>query len=341
MAFRVVRDPHVAASVLAAGGLVGLPTETVYGLAADARNEAAIARVFAVKGRPVNHPLIVHLADPAAVADWAMAVSPAARVLMAAHWPGPLTIVLRKRHHVSDLITGGQPTVAVRVPDSPAALRTIAELGRLTGTRGAVVAPSANRFGAVSPTSAAHVRVGLDDWVQPGDAVLDAGDARVGVESTIVDATGGRLRVLRPGAVQVPSTVNTEVAAVATMAGSAPPRVPGSLASHYSPAARVLICDAADVHARATLPATFTQSGVPASASHGATQIGLIAPAEVSTPVNWRRLAAPVDDVEYARVLYAALRAADDAELDVVVTVLPVAGLLLPAITDRLQRAAR
>lgn len=331
MTLRVLREPNAAAAILAAGGLVGLPTETVYGLAADARNETAIARVFAVKGRPVDHPLIVHIADRAAVTDWAAEVPTTAAELMAKHWPGPLTVVLRKRAGVSDLITGGQSTVAVRMPDAAAALRTIAELGRLTGTRGAVVAPSANRFGAVSPTSAAHVVAGLASFTGPGDAVLDAGACRVGVESTIVDATGTDLRVLRPGAVMVPTPDGRF--SVGAVADPALPRVPGSLASHYAPAARVLICSSAQVAREAEL-----QGETLGTRSTG--RLGLIAPTDVTTPVGWLRLAAPHDDTEYARMLYAALRAADEAGVDTVIAVLPAEGPMLTAITDRVRRAA-
>ncbi len=330
MTLRVVRDPHMAAQTLAAGGLLGLPTETVYGLAADARNETAIARVFTVKGRPNDHPLIVHMAEMAAVTDWAVDVSPAVWNLLTQHWPGPLTVVLRKRASVSGLITGGQSTVAVRMPDSPAALQTIAELGRLTGQRGAVVAPSANRFGAVSPTSAAHVQAGLGTYLNPEDAVLDAGMCRVGVESTIVDASAGTLRILRPGAVTVSEAVPLAMGLTAT----AVPRVPGSLASHYAPAARVVISSAADIPGMAETPDGAVNS--PDSNS----RIGLIAPADVPTPTGWHRLAAPLDDVEYARHLYAALRAADAGQVQWVYAVLPTAGAMLPAITDRLQRAA-
>lgn len=330
MTLRVLREPNAAAAILAAGGLVGLPTETVYGLAADARNKTAIARVFAVKGRPVDHPLIVHIADRAAVADWAAEVPAAAEELMAMQWPGPLTVVLRKRTEVSDLITGGQSTVAVRMPDSAAALHMITELGRLTGTRGAVVAPSANRFGAVSPTSAAHVVAGLESFTGPDDAVLDAGACRVGVESTIVDATGADLRVLRPGAVQVPGGLNGEKAGGVEALS---PRVPGSLASHYSPKARVLICSAEDIQ-------TSAESRFDVPGQEPMDRFGLIAPADVTTPVGWLRLAAPHDDTEYARMLYAALRAADEAGVDTVIAVLPAEGPMLTAITDRVQRAA-
>ncbi len=305
-------DPRVAGEVLAEGGLVGLPTETVYGLAADAADPVAVRRVFAVKGRPTDHPLIVHLASIEDVDLWAVDIRPDARALAEEHWPGPLTLVLQRRPDVPDAITGGQDTVAVRVPGAPLARAAIAALGEITGTRAAVVAPSANAFGGVSPTTADHVLRGLAGLLTASDAVLDGGPCPVGLESTIVDATGDGLRVLRPGAVAVADTVPVT---------SDIPRVPGVLASHYAPTAQVLLAgDPAQVHPTGS--------------------VGLIALAGVPTPTGWLRLAAPDDDRGYARMLYAALRSADEDGLDVVVAVPPDDGPLAPAVLDRLRRAS-
>ena len=320
-------DLDRAARLLADGGVVAMPTETVYGLAADATTPAAVGRVFAVKGRPSDHPLIVHLADAAEADRWAAQIHPRLRELAAQHWPGPLTIVVPKQPWVSAGITGGQHTVALRVPDQGATRSVIQRLGELTGRAPGVVAPSANRFGAVSPTAAEHVLASLGAFLGAGDAVLDAGECPVGVESTIVawDVGAGAPRVLRPGAVTVPDAVPS--AAGRSRGSGRPgrsqevPRVPGALAAHYSPRARVLL-----VGAEGALP----------SLAHA----GLVAPAGVATPPGWLRLAAPGDAAAYARVLYAALRSADDAGLAVVVAVPPAVGPLAPAVLDRLQRAA-
>ncbi len=199
-------DPSVAeaaASVLLAGGLVGLPTETVYGLAADAQDARAVARIFLAKGRPIHHPLIVHVAGPQALSAWAAGRNELAERLAGALWPGPLTLVVRRSARAGDWVTGGQTTVALRCPDHPIALACIEALASRSGDRArGVAAPSANRFGAVSPTSAADVIAELADWLDPSrDIVVDGGPAAVGVESTIVDCTGPMLRILRPGAI--------------------------------------------------------------------------------------------------------------------------------------------
>src|SRR5512132_300570 len=181
-----------AVAVLRRGGLVGLPTETVYGLAADAENELAVRRIFAVKGRPSTQPLIVHIADRTALESWAREVPPAAWALAEAFWPGPLTLVLPRSGRASDAVTGGQETVALRVPGHPVALAVLRSFD------GGVAAPSANRFGRVSPTRAEHVRADLGSEV---DLVIDGGSARVGLESTVVDVSRGEARLLRPGGV--------------------------------------------------------------------------------------------------------------------------------------------
>ena len=219
-----------ALEVLRNGGLVAIPTETVYGLAADAANERAVARVFDVKGRPTDHPLIVHVAAPEQLVDWARDISPAAARLAATCWPGPLTLLVRKANHVLSVVSGGRDTVGVRVPAHP--LTT--EL--LTRFSGGLAAPSANLFGQVSPTTAEHVRADLGDLV---DYVLDGGPCQIGVESTIVDCTVDPPQVLRPGGIPTEDIAALLDLTMGDPAG--PSRAPGMLDSHYSPRCRVVL----------------------------------------------------------------------------------------------------
>lgn len=321
-----------AAAVLAAGGLVGLPTETVYGLAADAGNPEAVRRVFAVKGRPSDHPLIVHVATTVDLDAWAAQVPAQIRELTARQWPGPLTVVVPAADWVPRIITGGADTVAVRVPAPALTRRVIAALAEVTARPGpvGVVAPSANVFGRVSPTTAEHVAAGLAGRLGPGDAVLDGGPCPVGLESTIVAVVDGRLTVLRPGAVDIGeggAAGTCGAAGTGAASGTASgdvPRAPGTLPGHYAPVASVLVTD--------DLPGVVDSAG----------GTGLVAPVEVGTPPGWHRLASPTDDADYARGLYAALRAADDRRLTTVVAVPPSGSTpLAVAIRDRLARAAR
>ncbi len=240
-------DPSVSPAILAravellrAGRLVAFPTETVYGLGADASNPDAVARIFEAKGRPADHPLIVHLAAADAIDAWAVDVPPLARTLAAACWPGPLTLVLRRSASVPDAVTGGLPTVGLRVPAHPVALRLLRAFG------GGIAAPSANRFGTVSPTTAAHVRESLGDRV---DLVLDGGPSTVGVESTIVDLSGDAPAILRPGG--LPREVLEAIAGVPLpIREGGEVRAPGMLAAHYAPDARLeLVEPAAQAHA--------------------------------------------------------------------------------------------
>jgi L-threonylcarbamoyladenylate synthase len=221
-----------ALEVLRNGGLVAIPTETVYGLAADAANPQAVQRVFEVKGRPADHPLIVHIASADELAHWANTISSAATRLAATCWPGPLTLLVRKADHVLSVVTGGRDTVGVRVPAHPLSAELLSRFG------GGLAAPSANRFGKVSPTTAAHVRADLGQRV---DYVLDGGPCPVGVESTIVDCTVEPPQILRPGGIspdEISSLLGTQVAPA-----DGASRAPGMLASHYSPRARVLLAD--------------------------------------------------------------------------------------------------
>ncbi len=349
-------DARVAARVARAwlaGGLVGLPTETVYGLSAVASDADAVARVYAVKGRPLDHPVIVHVAGVEALSGWSPDPGPRAGVLAEAFWPGPLTVVVTRGPAAGDHLTGGQPTVALRCPGHPVARACLRALAELTGDPAAgVAAPSANRFGRVSPTAAADVVAELGGLLDPArDLVVDAGRSEVGVESTIVDATGPHPQVLRQGAIS-----QEQVDAVLAAAGlldrdsaggpdaAAPPdahsagaparagdvRAPGGLASHYAPRARVRLLEpvaAAD-------PVRLT--------AVGAGTVGLLAAASVATPPGWTRLAAPRTAQEFAHGLYRALRRADDLGLDTVVAVLPdpAGGSLAEAVRDRLTRAA-
>lgn len=314
---RVVESNAAAVAALCAGGLVVLPTETVYGLAADASNPRAVARIYAVKGRPADHPLIVHIPSEAHLDRWVRDVSELARRLADYGWPGPLTLVLPRSSEVGDWVTGGQDTVALRVPDHPVALGILRDFG------GAVAAPSANRFGRVSPTTAQHVREDIGELLDPDrDVIVDGGSCQVGVESTIVDCTGPQPVVLRPGRVSQEQIAEWAGVPVAP-AQSTAPRVSGSLASHYAPATPVELAE-----------------GVAKNPGPSAT-VGLIALADVETPSGMVRLTAPADEDEYARALYAALREADALRLDRILAVPPTgSGTLAAAIRDRLTRAA-
>lgn len=322
-----------AVEVLAVGGLVAFPTETVYGLGADAERPDAVARVFAAKGRPADHPLIVHLGAAGAVlADegWAVDVPDAGRLLADAFWPGPLTLLLRRGPRVPDAVTGGRDTVGLRVPDHPVALALLGAFG------GGVAAPSANPFGRVSPTTAAHVVDGLGDAV---DLVLDGGPCPVGVESTIVDLTGPVPTVLRPGGVRL-EDLTAVLGAPPAVVAPAPPGTrsvpaPGMLAAHYAPRARVeVVDDLPALHDRLARWGTGAEGGAHAT-------VGVLAPGAVTglaDAVVVLEPAGPAD--EYARVLYARLRQADRLGLDVLVCVAPPAVGLGVAVRDRLARAA-
>lgn len=326
-----------AVAVLRRGGLVAFPTETVYGLGADATDVDALARLYAVKGRPTDHPVIVHLADAAALADWAAAVPDAARRLADACWPGPLTLVLRRRDRVPDAVTGGRPTVGLRVPDQPVALALLRAFG------GGIAAPSANRFGRVSPTTAADVRADLGADV---DCVLDGGPCRVGVESTIVDCTGPEPVIARVGGVpreRIEAVLGHPVSVQDRGAIAAP----GTLPAHYAPRARVHLV-AAGPGAPAPDPGAFPGVGPgvdPVGLAHRLLGTGrrvgvlaLVVPAGLPDAVEI--LAPPADADEYARVVYARLREADARGLDDLLVVAPPAVGLGAAVADRLTRAA-
>jgi len=297
---RVGTSIEAALAVLRSGGLVAIPTETVYGLAADAANPEAVRRIFTAKGRPADHPLIVHLAAPEQLDEWAAEVPRAAAALADACWPGPLTLLVPRAAHVLDVVTGGRESVGIRVPAHPLTTELLRRFG------GGVAAPSANRFGRVSPTTASHVAMDLGADV---DYILDGGACPVGVESTIVDCTVVPPQVLRPGGIPTEQVEAILGGALGTATG--PSRAAGMMSSHYAPAARVLLAE--DRTAAETLLATTPGASL---------------------------LDRTDDLVAYARLLYADLRDADELGVAVVVAVLPPPTGLGHAIRDRLVKAA-
>jgi L-threonylcarbamoyladenylate synthase len=303
-----------AVEVLRRGGLVAFPTETVYGLGADASNAAAVAKIYRVKGRPATHPVIVHIADASRLDDWARDIPESARRLAARFWPGPLTLVLKRAAGVPDAVTGGQDTVGLRVPGHPLALELLRKFG------GGVAAPSANRFGRISPTTADHVRSDLGDEV---DFVLDGGPCEIGIESTIVDLSRASPALLRPGRIAA-----SELAAVL---GTAPrprdaeaPRASGTLEVHYAPRRPMRLVDRIELESaptRGTVVLAFAE-----------------APAGTRAAL-WLRAAN--DAARYARELYANLRRLDDAAGALILVERPPADPGWEAVLDRLERAAR
>ena len=302
-----------AALALKSGNLVAFPTETVYGLGADATNPEAIAAIYAAKGRPSDHPLIVHISSLQAMGQWAQEISDYAITLARDFWPGPMTLVLKRSSLAKDFITGGQETIALRVPAHPIALALLNEFAAVGGK--GVAAPSANRFGAVSPTTAEAVEEELAPYLSESDLILNGGQSLVGVESTIIDCTGPAPMILRLGAI-TPLMIEESTGLIALESNPSAIRTSGSLDSHYSPKAEVIL----DVVAVAG--------------------DGLIAPDQIPTPNGVIRLAAPSTIEEYARTLYSALRSADQKGLEVVVVLQPGGDGLAAAIRDRLGRSA-
>jgi len=316
-----------AVALLRAGELVAFPTETVYGLGADASNPRAVAKIFAAKGRPADHPLIVHLASAAALGSWARELPPAAEKLAAAFWPGPLTMILKRAAGVPDAVTGGQDTVGLRVPDHPLAL---ALLGAFAGTtHGGLAAPSANRFGRISPTTAAHVRAELGAAVA---LVLDGGACAVGIESTIIDLSRGGAVLLRPGAIAAAALARVlggevEEGGVAT-AGQ--PRVSGSLAAHYAPATPLqLVPGAALIDAAIAARARGLRVAVLARRS----------PPGAAGDLLWHQASA--EPAGYAHDLYAALRQLDASGVELILVEAVPEDPPWGAVADRLRRAAQ
>lgn len=306
-------DLDAAVAALRRGEVIGLPTETVYGLAGAARDARAVAQIFALKGRPADHPLIVHLAAAAQIGDWAREVPETAQRLAARFWPGPLTLILKRRPEVLDLVTGGQDTVGLRVPAHPLAQAVLAAFGD------GIAAPSANRFGHISPTTAAHVR---EEFGAQLPLVLDGGACTIGLESTIVDLSGATPRVLRPGQLGLATLAGVLGAAPAEgAAGAAVPRASGTLDSHYAPRARTELVD------RSTL---LRHAG---DARQQVLALGTLPPGAVG-------LALPADAQAYGAALYAALRTLDARQPQrILVEVVPDSPDWW-AVRDRLRRAS-
>ena len=315
---------RAGARLLEQGALVALPTETVYGLGADAENPAAVARIYAAKGRPQDHPVIVHLAPDAELGHWAADIPSEARQLAAAFWPGPLTMILKRAANIPDAVSGGQDTVGLRCPSHPVA---IALLQAFKGGKGGIAAPSANKFGNVSPTTAQHVRdeFGADGTVA---AVLDGGQSTVGIESTIVDLS--RLRthgpvLLRPGSISAEA-----IAAVIDLLPAAPdaaaPRASGTLESHYAPHTPVAMQDSASV--KMTM----------AELAGAGRKVALIHYSDMPAAHASLRLPAAPDG--FAHALYAALRRMDTEGADVILVEAPPHGGAWRGVNDRLRRAA-
>jgi L-threonylcarbamoyladenylate synthase len=322
-----------AVDVLCRGGLVAFPTETVYGLGADADSKIAVEGIFRAKGRPPSHPLIVHLAEPAAADAWAADVPREARVLMQRLWPGPLTFVLPRSARAVDAVTGGQPTVGLRCPSHPWAQALLRAFCAARGDAGAgVAAPSANRYGRISPTSAAHVRADLGERPNGSvDLILDGGSCPLGIESTIVDFPGGATRILRPGSIDAGRIAALLGSAVRVAADAEDaPRASGRLRAHYAPAKRLELVAPKELAARVR--------------ELGAARVAVLAPAAArlgesgEAPALW--LIASADPQDYAHDLYEYLHRLDASAAQVLLVALPPRGDRWTAIHDRLARAA-
>ena len=315
-----------AAAILRKGGVVALPTETVYGLAADATQPEAVRRIFTIKGRPADHPLIVHIADKSQLADWASEVPPAAQLLAEHFWPGPLTLILPRKPQVSDIITGGQDTVGLRVPNHPLTLAVL----RAMGPHAAVAAPSANRYGRISPTTAAHVREELGDSV---DMILDGGPCQVGLESTIISCIGDKVTLLRPGGISVAAIEQVlkhpvEIADSST----AKIRVSGSVLSHYAPLTPLDLLPHKDLLERAQ---ALSQQG-----QRVATLEWSAADDAHAKHTKFTRTRMPNNAAEYGQQLYATLRQLDNQHFDFLLAETPPHTLEWLAVADRLLRAS-
>lgn len=304
-----------AAAKLRAGGLVAFPTETVYGLGADATNQAAVFRIYQVKGRPHDHPVIVHVADINQLSEWVTEIPDYAISLAREFWPGPMTLILPRSEKVGDFITGGQESVGIRIPNNPLALQFL----KLAGV--GVAAPSANRFGAISPTTALAVQEEIGAYLDFNkDVILDGGSSDVGVESTIIECLGTAPKILRPGAIT--KEMIEEATGLPVDESGSHVRASGTLEQHYSPRAKVFLLDSEN-------PVVACIVGV-----------GFLALEKFPTPDGAIRLASPKDDDEYAKVLYDALREADRKNLPAIYVVPPAGAGVAVAIRDRLKRAS-
>jgi L-threonylcarbamoyladenylate synthase len=302
-----------AAQSLKDGHLVAFPTETVYGLGADAINEKAVSRVYSVKARPTDHPLIVHISSTSQLDKWAIDIPKYAFKLAEEFWPGPMTLILKRTEIAKNFITGGQENVGVRVPSHPVALALLGEFEKLGGL--GVAAPSANRFGKVSPTSSADVQEDLGKYLEEVDQILDGGRSLVGIESTIINCLSESPEVLRPGLITLEAITKVTGINVKIVGSIDEIKTPGALPAHYSPKAKVL-----------------TQ-GV---AKQGE---GFLALVNIKTPQGAIRLAAPLTVDQFAKQLYGALRLADQIGLSKVIVIPPEGIGLAMAIRDRLSKA--
>jgi L-threonylcarbamoyladenylate synthase len=307
-----IRD---AAAALKAGHLVAFPTETVYGLGADARNPDAVKRIYEVKGRPTDHPLIVHISSINQLEKWASEIPDYAISLARSFWPGPMTLILNRTDLAGDFITGGQETVGLRVPSDPIALALITEFERISNS--AIAAPSANRFGQVSPTSSPDVQEELGEYLSSSDLVLDGGNSAYGIESTIIDCTGTIPVILRSGLI-TKELVESKVGNVwVGKRDKSMTKFSGSFKKHYAPKCSII------------------QFKYPIFGA------GFLALNEIETPPGMVRLATPVTIEEYAQILYATFRAADHQNLEVLALIPPEGEGLAVAINERIEKAAQ
>jgi L-threonylcarbamoyladenylate synthase len=303
-----------AAKALKDGHLVAFPTETVYGLGADATNQKAVSRIYSVKGRPTDHPLIVHISSIRQLEKWAIDIPEYAIKLAKEFWPGPMTLLLKRNKLAKDFITGGQDSVGLRVPSQPVALELLKEFEKIGGQ--GVAAPSANRFGAVSPTTAEAVDEEIGTYLGLRDFLLDSGQCLIGIESTIIDCTGVKPKVLRPGFITEVSMFEKKILLEKKKTYIKNIRVPGALKSHYSPKSKVVI------------------NSVPVPGD------GFIALAEVITPKGTIRLASPKNTEEFARQLYESYRKADNLGLQRIVVIMPNEGEFSEAVRDRIEKSS-
>lgn len=307
-----MKDILKAAMALKNGYLVAFPTETVYGLGADATNQDAVSRIFSIKNRPINHPLILHLGSINEIENWAIEIPDYAYKLANKYWPGPMTLILKRRSNVKDFVTGGQETVGIRIPNHEIALSLLQEFKKIGS--GAIVAPSANKFGKVSPTSFEHVNQELLKDLDSNDLILDGGQCQIGVESSIIDCTKSFPKVLRPGAISEEQI--TEIIELDLSSKPTDIRVSGSFNSHYAPNAKVLL----------------DQTPAPGD--------GFIALKNIPTPQGAIRVGEPLNIEEFAKNLYSNLRRVDELALEKVVVIQPQGLGLAVAIRDRLKKAS-
>ena len=315
----IIRNPtqdeiKKAAKALKAGHLVAFPTETVYGLGADATNEKAVSRIYSVKGRPTDHPLIVHISSINQLDKWVIDIPEYALKLAKEFWPGPMTLILKRSNLAKDFITGGQDNVGVRVPKQPVALALLAQFDEVGGL--GVAAPSANRFGAVSPTTSGAVEEELRDYLGQEDLILDGGQSPVGIESTIIDCTKSAPKVLRPGGITLEMIESVSSLKLISSGSEIGIRASGLLDSHYSPKAKVVLNSLA----------------IPGD--------GFLAMGNIPTPNGVTRLASPKNIEQYARELYEALRSGDQKGIKRIVVISPEGDGIAEAVRDRLSKAS-